>query len=475
MANGSASGKEEASAKVRERREPNDLITSLRSKIYKDRATLMILGGGAFGGIVDVITRQPTGNPSAWSVIFHAMVGTMAAIILNVAVDSRRRDLLKLLAISFVAGFSWDAVLNDARHRFERENTEANGGLAVDALKKEEEQNETTSSDVRSVTELTPQEIQHRTQIEAWAYALDSDPEASLLLQSLASADREYEDEEAERTLSRLGLIDDRYLLDGPVVTSLGSEIASVLRRPDSSLPMRPDSARRSQVAIVGDTVAGSFLEYADEWYRFEIDMDSQYVIATLPDESGQIVDTELVLFDSALRPLSADDDCGPGTLSRMAQALPNGAYLLQVSSFFATPGSYGLTIERQDSAGPACESYFPMESMDWSAADTVEAGDTVPATFDGDDGDHLYALQVRERGFFVISTSGSPTGPDTVVRLYDEQGQVLLGYDDDGGDVPRYSALRRFLEEGVYGISVSSYGGRVGSYELSIGTTAID
>ena len=445
-------------------------IARFLSSIYMHRATLIILGGGAFGGIFDVLTHRTAASPSPWQVLFYAMIGTMAAVVLVAAADSRRRDLVKLLAISFVAGFSWEGVLDDAKHRLVRENNETNERPTVEAIKKDDQQDETASSDGSLAAESRGQELERSEQLMTWADALAVDAEASALLQNLATADDGYQNDEAESTLVDLGLIDDRYVLDRPIVTPLGDEIARFLQMIASSLPTRPDSVRETQVAAIGDTIAGEFAQFSDEWYSVEIAVDDRYVIETLGGDFDESVDTKLVLFDADFRPLSADDDCGPGTLSRIAQTLPGGSYLIQVSSYFATPGAYRLVIDQRNAAGPPCEVVQdPRVSTNRSAADTLDAGDTVIGTFDEGEGDHLYTLQVVEQGFVAISTSGSTMGLDTVVRLYDAGGDILLGYDDDGGERPRDSTLMRFLERGVYNIRVSSYAGRTGSYELSV------
>ena len=96
--------------------------------------------------------------------------------------------------------------------------------------------------------------------------------------------------------------------------------------------------------------------------------------------------------------------------------------------------------------------------------------GDPLDGTFD-EAADNWYSLSLNgSQREYVIRTTAPPqgNGVDTVIRLYDDDGEI--GFDDDGGP-GTYSVLRETLEPGEYYLRVSSFERAPGAYRLAVET----
>ena len=85
---------------------------------------------------------------------------------------------------------------------------------------------------------------------------------------------------------------------------------------------------------------------------------------------------------------------------------------------------------------------------------------------------DAWYKLVIDNAGAYDIQTG--PSGAmelhvDTVIRLYDESGEAVIGEDDDGAGEYDYSLLHENLLAGVYYVRVSSFWRNDGNFQIAV------
>lgn len=231
----------------------------------------------------------------------------------------------------------------------------------------------------------------------------------------------------------------------------------------------------------VDNAVFAGFNDAADHWYQLNIDSPGRYTIRTSrPIDDIPLVDTQLFLYGASLRSdpsanwLGEDDDGGEGTYSLLAEYLHAGTYYLKVSSYYQYRGNYSLVIEGNDTDDSVIEpstETAPFASPPISSLSDTQGiapnGEAHSNHFEGEEV-HWYVLVIDQLGVYNISTSGEEAGPDTVIELFDSNG-VMVGYDDDGAEMSRYSMLVEELPSGTYYIGVTSYYDLPGTYELTV------
>ena len=284
-----------------------------------------------------------------------------------------------------------------------------------------------------------------------------------------SDAENRQEVQEALEELLTLAQQEVVTALNGMPSTSLaGSHLSD---RNVDSLPLQETPPSNAPILQLDSSVSDNFVDYADRWYRVQIDTAGKYSILTLQSASGAPVDTEISLYSDALRsPLGQDDDCGQGTYSYLSEDLQMGIYYLRVSSYSRTQGSYNVAAYAGE---PRIDQNDCLAALDDSVVvtDTIEVGGVVTGVFSQHDEADYFFLSVPESGSYQLVTSGSPNGVevDTEVSLFSATGnRALLGYDDDGGESP-YSMLVEELIPGDYYILVSSYWGMPGTYSLVV------
>jgi hypothetical protein len=202
-----------------------------------------------------------------------------------------------------------------------------------------------------------------------------------------------------------------------------------------------------------------------NDYYYFTLEEEAAITIETSGFDDFD-VDTFLELYDGCPgNLLAADDDGGPGFLSKISAVLPAGTYYVNVTvSPFAVgsyyPYSFSLTV-----AEPPMTETEPND--DCTTGNPAVVGDTFAASISPIGDYDVFLLNVAQDGFIRIETDG-PTG-DTVLAVRSADGAIAIGCDDDGGN-GLFSAWECCLPAGDYCVAVKEYGSNstISNYEIS-------
>jgi hypothetical protein len=182
-----------------------------------------------------------------------------------------------------------------------------------------------------------------------------------------------------------------------------------------------------------------------------------------VPNRSGLVVaetsgsmDTMMELYDGARgAQLQSNDDGGEGTNARIAfLAEPGKQYIAMIRGYNAETGAYRFHALFENIPDEANE---PNDSRDRATAITI--GTAVPAYLNSGRDTDWYRGEVPAGGrFLTVYTEGST---DTIMTLYDAQGNELAS-DDDSGDGGN-ARLSANLPAGPFFVKVEAYGGNDG------------
>ena len=213
-----------------------------------------------------------------------------------------------------------------------------------------------------------------------------------------------------------------------------------------------------------------SFSDEAEDWYSFRVAVAGLYLVRTAQAESeSDMVDTVVSLFDQDGEEIGNDDDGGEGLYSLLREHLePEQQYYLRVTSYDGRGGRYSVSV-----ADALTDARYKRERLqrvldgatELRANGEVSTGNVGPV-------DAWYKLTIDNAGAYDIQTGPSGTMEphvDTVIRLYDETGEAVIGEDDDGAGVHSYSLLHENLSAGVYYVRVSSFWRNDGTFQIAV------
>lgn len=216
------------------------------------------------------------------------------------------------------------------------------------------------------------------------------------------------------------------------------------------------------------------------DWFYFMADSGESFRIETF--DLGPVSDTVLCLYDSdGTVALACDDDGGAGLGSRLQwRASRSGRYHIKIRDYRPEVGgaqaSYRLAVTTSASAcdadsWEADSSYYQAVSIatdgTWQHRNTCPAGDTDWVRFWAPAG-RTYAIETANLGL----------NADTVLTLYDVDGQTPLWTNDDVGTGRASRILWRFQREGVYYVKMEPYtaasSGRGAEYDLRVSPSTV-
>ncbi|MDD5219560.1 MAG: PPC domain-containing protein [Candidatus Bipolaricaulis sp.] len=204
------------------------------------------------------------------------------------------------------------------------------------------------------------------------------------------------------------------------------------------------------------------------DMYWFEVEERVNVAIETRTDG-----DTILALYEADGGRLAEDDDGGEGRASRLKGSVEPGMYFLAVWAYeSSTVPSYEIWIEATVSssytADPSCppevepnDTTGRADDLTTSGGVACRSGSVLPV------GDvDVYSLDFASATRIAIETDSDG---DTVLRLYDAEGD-LLAEDDDGGE-GKASRIVGTAQAGRYYVTVREYGDDavIPSYRVSL------
>lgn len=182
--------------------------------------------------------------------------------------------------------------------------------------------------------------------------------------------------------------------------------------------------------------IPGNIEEPGDvDVYSFEVLSDHVgflYLLETVIPTGDPFSDTYIRLIDrDGLTEIASDNDSGAGLGSRILWS-PSaaGTYHLEVSQFL--PGEIGLFQISVFRSGPAPDDDHGDDPLTGTLL-TVGGLPIACSTELSADVD-FFKFAVEPNQFYDIETSGLESGSDTVITLYDSDGETLLAIDDQGG-----------------------------------------
>jgi hypothetical protein len=220
-----------------------------------------------------------------------------------------------------------------------------------------------------------------------------------------------------------------------------------------------PDSRENLVSAETDGTWISRTLHSGDnDWFLIVPDRNGLLFAETLGD-----TDTHITLYDGdAGRSLGENDDFGENTNARIEFSAEAGKrYIVMVRGYSGeTTGQYRFRsgyFERPD------QSLEPNDSREQAVPITI--GEPVEAYFSSSSDEDWYRIEIPAGGgLFTVYTEG---GNDTVLTIYDKDGNELAEDDDSGGH--NNASITRSLPEGTVFIRVRLYEGdsSSGSYTL--------
>ncbi|MCY3818148.1 MAG: hypothetical protein OXH52_02120 [Gammaproteobacteria bacterium] len=277
----------------------------------------------------------------------------------------------------------------------------------------------------------------------------------------------------AMATLRALGLVefsDDDF--NSARLTERGRELALALRQEldagsfvPERRPLAVPGVERTELTVGNEGIENSLGETAENWYIFTIRDPGSYVIGTRR-VGTELVDTVIRLFDAqSEEEVGYDDDSGEGTYSMLREYLGQGDYILGVTSYSGGAGDYRVSVA--DDATALARQRGDRERLLGSALELRPNGGAQTGDFE-EQRDVWYRLHIADAGTYSIGTAATEqeASVDTIVRLYRDDGETVIGVDDDSGE-GYYSALREDLVEGTYYVRVSSFWRVGGSFRI--------
>lgn len=197
------------------------------------------------------------------------------------------------------------------------------------------------------------------------------------------------------------------------------------------------------------------------DWDYYRLEPQSRGAIAI---ETTGSVDTVGELMDSDGKVLEADDDGGDARNFRIERQVDDRVYYVRVTGGEGVYGSYTLRASHiPGTSGSARDRDDDMLEQATSIGIGVKVGDAIDVADDVD----WWRFETRSRGRLVIATTGST---DTVGRLFDEEGDLLVDDRDSGEGLNFKIDDGSVFEPDVYYLSVAGASPRVvGRYRVRV------
>jgi len=217
---------------------------------------------------------------------------------------------------------------------------------------------------------------------------------------------------------------------------------------PEDASPIEMGGVQGHNLHVAGD----------QDWLYFEAEPGESYQIET--SNLGREIDTVVSLYDSTGNELASDDDGGKefGSSRLFCVVEEGGRLYVQVRGLADTEEGFGTRYEVSVrlAEGFRMDEYEPDDSP--ALATRIELGETQRHNRHVSGDEDWISFRAEAGSTYVIETSRLGDQADTVVYLYDPEGNQLA-LDDDGGDEERASRLRWTApDSGLFFVKVGNW-----------------
>jgi uncharacterized protein YfaP (DUF2135 family) len=214
----------------------------------------------------------------------------------------------------------------------------------------------------------------------------------------------------------------------------------------------------------IGQTVTSFTISSSGDAYTFSGTAGQTITISMVG--TGSASDTYLTLYGPTCSELTHDDDSGSG-LSAMISGytLPtSGTYTIQARFYGGQTGSYSLSLSLGGSNNNTVGSCVPgAYNMGSISSGQTRSSVTISSTGD------IYTFSGTAGQTVTISMVGTGSTTDTYLALYGPSCNELTHDDDSGTGLSAMISGYTLPSTGTYTIQARFYGGRTGTYSLSL------
>ncbi|MFN8531863.1 MAG: hypothetical protein U0670_24930 [Anaerolineae bacterium] len=210
-----------------------------------------------------------------------------------------------------------------------------------------------------------------------------------------------------------------------------------------------------------------------NETYSYSFNGTAGETVTITARATDNSLDTVLELYGPSGESVADNDDHGTNdpALATYDSRVSNvrlsstGSYTVRVRGFAGASGSFELTIERSGTGNtPSNNTNNNGPQTIDTVSDTLRSGDT-----------YTYNLSANAGDVYTITAHGVDETMDTILELYDADGNYLTGNDDHSSNDPSLntydSRISRYIfqQSGDYLVDLSGYRDASGRFELTI------
>jgi V8-like Glu-specific endopeptidase len=227
--------------------------------------------------------------------------------------------------------------------------------------------------------------------------------------------------------------------------------------------------AGATPIVLDGDGLGngGGTLEVAGDRDVFQFTVDEGGT-ATITAFGVDDVDTYLRIYDADGNLVAENDDFGGSLDSQTTVALAPGTYFASVGSYAdSEAGQYGVDIQFEADV-PADDPFGDATEVALNNRGRARVNDRIASSAQS----HVYSVTVQNDGSLIIVARGRSGNLDTVLTVYDIDGNEVAQNDDWRGTDSRVR-LRNVSAGDTYYVEVTSFGDTTGRFRLNFNNKA--
>jgi hypothetical protein len=207
------------------------------------------------------------------------------------------------------------------------------------------------------------------------------------------------------------------------------------------------DTQNQASPLSLGSRITAYLQKPGDvDWYTLKAPQKGLLILRT----EGSL-DTQMELYDARGNLTGQDDDSGSDNNAFIIAAVSQDVYYIKINGMGNTAGRYYLSAQFREPVKP--DRYEDDDELD--RAKEIAPGFSQERNFTLPDDRDWVRLRIVRKGTYTIEAQGHSASLDTILELFDRNGDAIAS-DDDGGE--NLSAkLMVNLSPGIYFIKVST------------------